>query len=185
MTDGNCVSQGAATDSRDGEVQAWRRGSWRNPELRRRLVGFARGLVGAGEAEDLVQEALVRAGQRRVPLRDARREEAWIFRVCHHAAIDHLRSRKVRKGVWAPMPADEGLSVQAVAAVQPGLDEPAAPAVQHLAAHQRLLVQLHYGQGVAQGRLCAATGLSPAALRVRLFRARRTLARSLTPTVTG
>ena len=157
-------------------------GVWLEPELRRRLVAFARRMVGDGDAEDLAQEAIVRAGTSRAPLRREGRAEAWVFRICRHAAIDHLRARRVRRRVWMPMPADGVERGDAVADAQPAdLDARSWTRLgtERLSAHQRLLVHLHYRSGHCQARLCALTGLSPAALRVRLFRARRELLKGL------
>ncbi len=78
---------------------------WLGPAMRRRLVAFARRFVkDRHEAEDVVQETLLRAGPGRRGLRVASRAEAWLFRICRHAAIDHVRARRVRRHVWAAMP---------------------------------------------------------------------------------
>jgi RNA polymerase sigma-70 factor (ECF subfamily) len=163
-------------------------GAWSAPPVRRRLVAFARRYVGdRAAAEDIAQEALLRAGTALPRLRSRERAEAWLFRICRHAAIDHVRSRRVRRRVWAALPEEfaEGLAAPA-----PVADEGPAPALppgatarllRDLPAHHRLLLGLHYEGGLSQGALCRLTGLSPSALRVRLFRARRALAGLLGP----
>ena len=156
--------------------------------LQRRLTAFARRFVGdRDEAEDVAQEALFRAARGWGRLRSAERAEAWVFRICRHAAIDHVRARRVRQGVWAPLPADahdwagESRSVRSSAGAVPGRSVGVATrgAARHLPAHHRLLLTLHYGCGYSQPLLCRMTGLSASALRVRLFRARGLLALQL------
>lgn len=153
--------------------------SWLAGDVRPRLVAFARRLVGDGDAEDLAQEAFFRAGTHLGRLRAEARAEAWIFRICRHAAIDHLRTRRVRNPVWAPMPED----VADWAPERPAAPRPARIAwnllasVAALLAHQHLLLHLHHVHGLSQARLCHRTGLSAPALRVRLFRARRSAQR--------
>jgi RNA polymerase sigma-70 factor (ECF subfamily) len=163
---------------------------WATETMRRRLVAFASRYIGdAWEAEDVVQETLLRARESLPGLRERDRGEAWLFRICRHAAIDHVRSRHVRRGVWMPLGPEHragqaGVPVgRASGAGVPrrGAPETAAedrlPEVplRALPAHQRVLVSLHYERGVSQARLCRMTGLSPSALRVRLFRARNAL----------
>ena len=81
------------------------REAWMQSSMRRRLVAFARRFVkDAHEAEDIVQDVMLRARAPRARLRSDGRAEAWLFRICRHAAIDHVRSRRVRRGVWASMP---------------------------------------------------------------------------------
>jgi RNA polymerase sigma-70 factor (ECF subfamily) len=154
--------------------------SWYSVSMRRRLVAFARRFVGDHqEAEDVAQEALFRAGDGASSLRSESKAEAWLFRICRHAAIDHVRARRVRRGVWGVMPDDPGEGGGSRGhEVQDGLvsGRPGAVSLRRLPAHQRLLLELHYGQGMAQAALCRRSGLSPSALRVRLYRARRALA---------
>jgi RNA polymerase sigma-70 factor (ECF subfamily) len=158
-------------------------GSWLDPGLRERLVAFARRHVGEGDAEDLAQETLVRVGRNLGRLRSEARADAWMFRICRHAAIDHLRSRKVRRGLWVDLPVDVAdWAVAPEAELAPrgvAPERPALPDLEDLPAHQGLLLSLHHVRGLSQARLCLLTGLTAPALRVRLFRARRVLARRL------
>jgi RNA polymerase sigma-70 factor (ECF subfamily) len=167
-----------APDSR-GDVEP-HTDPWHGKAMRDRLAAFARRFVGdAWEAEDIAQETLVRAGRSLDALRRGDRAEAWLFRICRHAAIDHVRSRRVRRGVWAPMPADgEDWAMPAAPDAEAVPSGPIARPVdlRTLPAHHRLLMSLYYEQGWSQATICRMTGLSPSALRVRLFRARGALA---------
>jgi RNA polymerase sigma-70 factor (ECF subfamily) len=174
-----------------GRADAAHGAGWATDAMRRRLVAFATRYVGdAWEAEDVVQDTLLRARESLPGLRARERGEAWLFRICRHAAIDHVRSRHVRRSVWQPLPVVEPpasgkRSSTARAGGDPteragrGPDEarghPRTLPLRTLPAHQRVLVSLHYEHGMSQALLCRMTGLSPSALRVRLFRARNAL----------
>ncbi|MGQ0552286.1 MAG: RNA polymerase sigma factor [Planctomycetota bacterium] len=148
--------------------------AWFGPEMRQRLIGFAHRFVGdSWEAEDVAQETLLRAASQLSALRSAERGEAWLFRICRHAAIDHVRSRRVRSGVWSPLTEEVADGVR-----ESGPREPnRAVDLRELPAHQRVLLSLHYERGLSQPTLCLMSGLNAAALRVRLFRARGALLR--------
>jgi len=146
---------------------------WLGPAMSRRLAAFARRFVrDPGEAEDVAQEALLRAREKLATLRSPGKIEAWLFRICRHAAIDHSRARRVRRAVWAPMP-ESGAPARAAEPLEAPLVAPLD--LRALPPHQRLLLSLHYERGLSHPTLCRMTGLLPSALRVRLFRARGAL----------
>ena len=152
---------------------------WLGHEVQRRMVSFARRYVrDATEAEDVVQDTLVRARGSLHRLRTQERAEAWLFRVCRHAAIDHGRKRRVRQQVWLPL--SEELAERIAAGPRPAPGRAPGPwdvprALARLPAHQRVLMLLHYERGLPQAAIGQLTGLSLSAVRVRLFRARGTL----------
>ena len=146
---------------------------------RRRLVAFAWRFLGdQQEAEDVVQETLLRAGVAMARLRSRERLEAWLFRICRHAAIDRVRARKVRQTVWSQLP--ENYDPEPCAAAEGPVPLPPG-SLAGMAAHHRLLLCLHYERGLSQARLCALSGLSAPALRVRLYRARQALRAMVKP----
>ena len=61
---------------------------------RRRLVRAAARLLGPGEAEDAVQDALVRVLESEAGLGDLNAAQAWLHTVVRHQAIDRLRRRQ-------------------------------------------------------------------------------------------
>lgn len=152
------------------------RGLTLDEPLRRRLVAFARRFVrDAHEAEDVAQETLMRARDGMAELRTDERAEAWIFRICRHAAIDLVRTRNVRRGVWVGLPAEAEEQVPARTSAEPSDLSPGEGLLADLPAHQRVLLGFHALGGRGQPELCRRTGLSASALRVRLYRARRQL----------
>jgi len=170
---GGLEAPGGDIDARfDATVDAWF-----SAPMHRRLTSFARRFVGADDAEDVAQETFLRAGLGLDALRAAERAEAWLFRICRHAAIDHVRARRVRRRVWSSLPDDGSERVHAASRAGahrsgPGLFEEFLAGLQRLPAHHRLLMSLHYLKGYSQETICRMTGLSESALRVRLFRAR-------------
>jgi RNA polymerase sigma factor (sigma-70 family) len=164
------------------------------PAMRRRLEAFARRFVDdATDAEDIAQEVLARVSLDPLGLLAAERADSWLLRMCRHVAIDYVRSRRVRQAVWGPMPDDsEGLGEERRATGRLAAEgwrrfklrrraPPEASAarwrvsLRDLPAPSRLLMSLYYEKGLSQPTICRMTGLSPSALRVRLYRARGTL----------
>lgn len=144
----------------------------------RRLASFARRYVSdAHEADDVAQDALLRAARSETSPREPERTEAWLFRICRHAAIDHVRSRRVRRPVWMSMPDGAAGPVLEIDDDPRALPPALARVLARLPAHHRLLMVLHYEHTFPQSELCRMTGLSPSALRVRLHRARQALSR--------
>lgn len=60
-----------------------------------RLVRYVRRMTaGSSEAEDVVQNALVKAWQNLRGFNPDRRFSPWIYRIVHNALVDHLKSRQ-------------------------------------------------------------------------------------------
>ena len=58
------------------------------------LLAHARRMVGADNAEDVVQDALLRALRAYPRLQHADHLRAWLYRITTNAAVDHHRSRR-------------------------------------------------------------------------------------------
>ncbi len=56
---------------------------------------------GLGQADDLVQETLLRAWQNRGEIRDPQALQAWLFRIATNACLDELRRTRPRLSPWA------------------------------------------------------------------------------------
>src|SRR6185295_10276820 len=81
-----------------------------------RLYGLARQLVGE-DAEDLVQECLLKAYRSHAELRDRQAAPAWLTRIMVNCARDRFRSRgrRVRE---SPLPDVEDFSLYRVIAAE-------------------------------------------------------------------
>ena len=130
------------------------------------LLIHARKLAGDQHAEDVLQDALLRALRAYPRLRHASHLRAWLYRVTTTAAIDAHRSRRRELPVgdvpaaWAPDPYDDG-GFEA-------LLEP-LPDAARAALRLRFVEDLDY-EGIAQ-----ELGCSPVAARQRVSTAVRTL----------
>lgn len=70
--------------------------SWPDPggTSVQRIRQFVRSrLPMASDAEDVMQDILIRAAEGLGALKDPDRREAWFFRIARHTVTDHLRAR--------------------------------------------------------------------------------------------
>lgn len=133
-----------------------------------RVRALARAMLGdREEAEDVTQEALLRAYLGLAELRDPARFGAWLSGIAANVARMRLRERR-RAG---PAHAADG--------EEPELEEVQA-ALASLPASTRELVLMRYVDGLSSAEIGAALGRSPGAVRVRLHRARAQLRQHLT-----
>jgi RNA polymerase sigma-70 factor (ECF subfamily) len=148
----------------------------------RRLFAIAYGVLqNAGEAEDVVQETLVKAWRLRRKVREAERFEPWLTTIARNGALDVLRKRR-------SVPLDEADGEFSSPSERPGsgLDDAARDAcvrraLDALPEHYRVALSLRYLEGMDCRAVEAAMGLSNGALRGILGRALETLRRALRP----
>ena len=112
----------------------------------------------AAEADDLVQEAFVRAVETRIPMRGADLER-WLLRVATNLCIDALRRRKRRHyvGPWLPSPVETMAAHDDDADDATRADETTAEA------------KLERAEAVSYALLVALEALSPRARAVLLL----------------
>lgn len=155
------------------------------------LLAYARRMVGdPHSAEEVVQDALVHihAGLDRFEGRCSLK--SWLYRAVHNRAIDELRRRKrfvepprdddqvwaerFVDGRWAlPPGAWEGSEGARLDARR--LLEVVASRLDTLPHQHREVLLMKEVHGLAAEEICDVLGISPANLRVCLFRARRAL----------
>jgi RNA polymerase sigma-70 factor (ECF subfamily) len=143
--------------------------SWDWDAVRRWCRGVAVRCAGAQAADDIAQEAALRAWRRRDSCRDPARPWAWLSQITRNEAIRHAeRQRDVPSEVpelaGAPEPAESVLPRLAMDDALSGLGE-----------LDRRLLRLHYELDVGVAALAQLCGLSPGAVRVRMHRARTTV----------
>ena len=143
----------------------------------------ARGVLrNTPDAEDVAQEALLRAFRRFDRLRDCTRFRAWLVRISFRLALDRARSskrREQRETLWAapasqPAPANAE-QLAASAEFQAHLDA----AVDALPEKLRVVLLLSAMQGHSTEEVAAMLSLPIGTVKSRLFLARKQLAEKL------
>jgi RNA polymerase sigma-70 factor (ECF subfamily) len=143
----------------------------------------ARGVLrNDADAEDVAQEALLRAYRRFDRLRDAQRFRGWLVRIVFRSALDRARSakrRELRETEWArparrppPATAEElAASSEFQARFDRALDE--------LPEKLRLVLLLAAMEGHTLEEVAAMLGLPVGTVKSRLFAGRKKLAEKL------
>ncbi len=170
--------------------------------LRPALTGYCYRMLGSGfEAEDAVQEAMVRAWRRSDTLADPAALKSWLFRIATNVCLDQIEDRKRRARpvdlaeagtaetpVGAPLPETAWvLPIAGSQAVDPEAD-PAAraaereslrlafvAALQHLPARQRVVLVLREVLRWSAQEVADLLETSVASVNSALQRARATL----------
>ena len=130
------------------------------------LLAHARRLVGDGEAEDVLQDALLRALRAYPRLRHADHLRAWLYRVTTTTAYDAHRARR-RERLTDDPPA---------VAVEPEHYDGAFEAlIAPLPEASRAALRLRFVDDLDYDGVAAVLGCSPVAARQRVSTAVRTL----------
>jgi len=167
--------------ARDAEQDALRREfEQRLAECGRLAYRVARGVLrNDADAEDVAQEALLRAYRRFARLRDRARFRGWLVRISFRLAIDRLRSfkrREMRETLWSQQaPQSSTEDTAASSEFQAHL----ARAMEELPDKQRLVLLLAAMEGHTLEEVAAMLGLPIGTVKSRLFFARKTLAEKL------
>jgi RNA polymerase sigma-70 factor (ECF subfamily) len=137
------------------------------------------------QAEDLAQDAFVKAFRSLAAFDTGRRLSSWLLRIAHNTAIDAVR-RPRRATVSIDAPADSPAhAAMPVAAAQPDPVERAALAAALEAALARLrpefraAVVLRYDEGLPFDEIGHVMGIPETTARSHVHRARKELARHL------
>lgn len=136
-------------------------------ELKPRLLVAARSLVGSDNAEDVVQDAYLRARAKIGQLRDVQALDSWLMRIVATTAFNHHRRRRGlldRLPLLAPR--------QASTPPRATLDE----LVDQLPARERTVLVLQHAYGYRLDEIARIVGTTHTNARTIAFRARRHLA---------
>lgn len=140
----------------------------------------ARGVLrNAADAEDVAQEALLRAYRRFARLRDPSRFRAWLVRISFRLALDHGRSarrREQRETVWAinvPKPTAEDI------AASNEFERRLQEAMDSLPRKSRLVLLLASMDGHSLEEVAELLKLPVGTVKSRLHSARKQLAEKL------
>ncbi len=143
----------------------------------------ARGVLrNTADAEDVAQEALLRAYRRFDRLRDRNRFRAWLVRIAFRLALDRLRSgkrRELRDTLWSQPerqpPAATAEDLAASSEFQAHLENALAELPEKL----RLVLLLAAMEGHTIDEIAGMLGISTGTVKSRIFYARRQLAEKL------
>jgi RNA polymerase sigma-70 factor, ECF subfamily len=138
------------------------------------------------EAEDIAQEALIKAITKLHLFDPSYSFKPWVLRIASNTCIDCLRRRKPEPslddmgedGAWewfpghSPNPEHEVMKQEQQSQVQ--------DAVAQLQPLDRTVVALFYWEGLSYADISEVTDLTVSAIKSRLYRARRAMAEHLT-----
>ena len=134
----------------------------------RRLVALARSIVADLEAEDVVQEGLLKAWRKLGTLREDRAFGAWLTRIVANTAVAKARRRRIFEPI-------DGVALKAVdSSVDHRID--VGRLLARLAPRQRAVLHLTTVEGLTDHEIGEALGISKSSVRVHRLRARRRLA---------
>lgn len=140
----------------------------------RRLVGQLYAMTGdRAEAQDVVQEAFVRAWDARAQLSQTRNPEAWVRTVAWRLAVSRWRKARNATIAWRRHgpPAD---------AMEPSIDNTVlVAALRRLTEEQRRAIVLHHLCDLSVEQVAAETGAPVGTVKARLSRGRAALAEHL------
>jgi len=144
----------------------------------------------AADADEAVQDAFVKVFLHIEQYREDLSFDVWFMRILVNACLDRLKSR-TRQQRWIAAPLDDGTDdrpVEQAAADAPSSEQALLArerwqqvlnAVQTLPDRQRLVFTLSHLDERTASEISEATGMSPATVRVHLFRALRKLRAAL------
>lgn len=123
------------------------------------------------EAEDIAQDALLRAWRRRSTLRDAERRNQWLATIVRNEAFrQHAR---MRPDPTSTIEFSEGAEDERVLAAVELADIHAALAL--LSERDRRLLEMKYEEDLTQAMIARRLGIPEGTVKVRLHRARNRL----------
>ena len=138
-------------------------------------------------AEDLAQDAFVRAFARLKTYDPERRFSAWFFQVLHNVAVDYLRRKRIetvsldalQEGGYPGPPADEPASSPEAEAERHALASAMGDALSRIRSEYREAIVLRYQQGLTVEEVANALQVPEGTAKTYLHRGRKELAAML------
>ena len=153
-------------------------------EYERKLLRFAwRTLGDRQDAEDVVQDTLVKAWRSLDALSEPAAFGTWIYRMASNRCTDVLRRRTTRPAD-ASDPEDLGHHVDGTASVERSVEARTAlehftEVLQTLSSEQRVTWVLHQMEGLSYAEVAETLGISEGSVRGRIHRARTAIAEGM------
>lgn len=144
--------------------------------LRPRILRYLTRLVGAPEAEDLVQTVLLKASEGLAAFRHDASLATWVYRIATNVGMDRLRA--------APCPpVDDPVEMHApsaeAAVIRQETNACIREFVERLPQRQKVVLVLSEFEGFTNAEIAAVLGVSLDNVKIRLHRARAKLRRTL------
>jgi len=155
-----------------------------------KIVGYLRRLVGEADAEDVAQEAFVKISRSLDGFRGDSQLSTWIYRIATNTAMDHLRKpstkqpAKQRNGASEDDETDEDMAVDSTPLhdtllIRKDMNDCIRGLVNDLPGNYRSVLVLSDLEGLTNGEIAEVLGLTLDTVKIRLYRARRQLKRSM------
>lgn len=129
------------------------------------------------EAEDVAQDALLRAWRRRSTLRDASRRKEWLGTIVRNEAFRH--HSRVRPDPVDEVDSWEGEEDERIVSTVERADLHAA--LKRLSERDRKLIELRYEEDLTQEAIARRLGIPDGTVKVRLHRVRHRLREAMGP----
>ncbi|MBQ8094844.1 MAG: RNA polymerase sigma factor [Clostridia bacterium] len=123
------------------------------------------------DAEDAVQDAMIKAWEKRKTLRDIRQFRPWMARILSNRCKDILRKRKI----WSFFPLEEDTAQTEM----PQSGNEVADAMNKLKPELRMIMTLHYVDGYSIQEMAETLGIPTGTIKTRMRNARKQLSRML------
>jgi RNA polymerase sigma factor (sigma-70 family) len=134
------------------------------------LLRFCVARAGAGQGEDVFQEAMIAALRAYTTLRDPEAIRPWLYSIAARKAIDAHRA-----AARAPVPVDDLEPLEQGVADAPTFDREIWSVVKELPRKQREAIGLRFLGELTHGEIAAAMGTSEEAARRSVFEGLRRL----------
>lgn len=130
-------------------------------------------------AEDIMQTVLIKVYSKIDSFKWSSKLSTWIYRITLNACHDYARKKKNKKDVFSVI--DDSLAAPERSVESEAMREEIRLAVKRLPDAYRDVVVLRYAEGKSCKEIAEILSCSPAAVDVRLFRARTALKEYLLP----
>ncbi len=164
--------------------------------FRPQILRYVTSLVGERDAEDVTQEVLAKVSEGLEQFRGEAAPSTWIFRIATNAALDRLRSPRVRQAALEVSTSPSGSDGAAGRALIDRLPDEHTPSAETLVIRQqmndcirqfiddlpdnyRVIILLSDLEGFKNGEIAGILGVSLSAVKIRLHRARKELKKKL------
>jgi RNA polymerase sigma-70 factor (ECF subfamily) len=135
-------------------------------------------------AEDLAQEAFVRAFERLATYDQKRRFASWFFQILHNVTIDHLRHKRpaivsldgLQEAGHPPVPATAPGGAPDALAEQAALVRAVDAALSRIRPEYREAVVLRYREDLSVQEIADTMSVPVGTVKIYLYRARKELA---------